>query len=45
MGSAGVVVALMAVGTGDLESRRKLADWAWNFGWAVGTWMAIGGDV
>lgn len=45
MGSTGVVVALLAVGTHGLEPRRKLADWVWNFGWAVGTWMAIGSDL
>jgi len=45
MGSAGVVVALLAVATPGLEPRRKLADWVWNFGWAVGTWMAIGSDL
>lgn len=43
MGSAGLLVAVTAAGSRGLESQRRLADWVWNFGWAVGTWEATGG--
>lgn len=37
----GAGVALLAAATGGLQARRKLADWTWNFGWAVGRYQAL----
>lgn len=37
----GLGVALVAAATGRLQARRELADWVWNFGWAVGRYQAL----
>lgn len=39
----GLGAALLAA-TGHLEARRRLADWVWNFGWAVGKRQALAGS-